>query len=590
MDDEAMSEGGRNDAAEPWLDADGSEPTVVRKGAFDPDGATERPHDWGPLPTVPAQIPKDAKPATRPRDTRQDWPLLRRSLLLTVASTILPGSGLLGARVPRLRLVGLIASVVSLAAVLWLGIWALTDLPSLARFAQAEATLASARFVLGAVTVAWVALIALTQIATRPPRVDGNKRAVGAALVAALAFGVAAPTAVAAQYSRDADRLLDTVLPQASEIRASGRETIASNAPDPWAGTPRVNILLLGADGDASRAERIEQFGVRTDTIMVASIDTRTGNTTLIQIPRNLPRTPFPEGSVMAEAFPDGFRGEGDPGNWYVNGIWEKTEEGGDYEDLFAGSTFPGAEALKEGVQGITGLEISRFVMLDIDGLRALIDAMGGVTINVNRDLPIGGSRDAGIRPHGTVERGKARKLDGYNAMWYARSRYDSSDYDRMARQSCLVDAIINQANPETLLTSFEPIAAASAQILTTDVTRDEFGAFIDLAFRVKDKGKVNRLVFAPGKNGYSPNRPDFDEMHAAVQTAIAEPVAPTARPTVNPPTSTPLAPSPTPTQQEGGDEVSPSPTEPGPTPTRDEQLLQDGSQNVGDACAWQGD
>ena len=61
---------------------------------------------------------------------------------------------------------------------------------------------------------------------------------------------------------------------------------------------------------------------------MVASIDTTTGDTTLIQIPRNLEHTPFPEGSKLAHLFPRGFRGAGDEAEWYVNALWEKTVAG----------------------------------------------------------------------------------------------------------------------------------------------------------------------------------------------------------------------------------------------------------------------
>ena len=99
------------------------------------------------------------------------------------------------------------------------------------------------------------------------------------------------------------------------------------------------------------------------------------------------------------------------------------------------------------------------FALVNIDGLQQLIDAMGGVKLNVNRKLPIGGDHQTGARPHGWLKPGPDQLLDGYNAMWYARSRFDSDDYARMARQSCLVNAVIKQANPTTLLTSYEGIA-----------------------------------------------------------------------------------------------------------------------------------
>ena len=70
---------------------------------------------------------------------------------------------------------------------------------------------------------------------------------------------------------------------------------------DPWAGTPRVNVLLLGSDAGADRT------GVRTDSMMVASINTRTGDTVLFGLPRNLQNVPFPEHDPLHKLFPQGF-------------------------------------------------------------------------------------------------------------------------------------------------------------------------------------------------------------------------------------------------------------------------------------------
>ncbi len=435
------------------------------------------------------------------------------------------------------------------------------------------ATASVALIVLGLV---WVMLITLTQVSTRPRRLSVGRRAVGAMLVTALAFGVAAPSAIGARYARDQMLLVDKVFTTGvDEVKSSTRPTLeASQDTDPFANIPRINILLLGADGSDSRADSVEEYSVRTDTIMLASIDTDTGATTLIQIPRNLQYTPFPEGSEMAEAFPRGFRGEPE-GDWYINSIWAHTELG--YPDLFAGSTYRGAEALKQGVEGVTGLKVDYFAMLNIDGIQNLIDAMGGVTVNINQRLAIGGNSE-GKRPSGYLEPGPDQHLMGYEAMWYARSRLDYSDYDRMARQSCLVGAIIKQANPATMLTRYEAIAAASSQMIVTDIPQRDLPAIVELALRVKD-GEVSRLVFSPGKNGYSYDDPDFDAMRAGRggghrPAATAESPTPSVvavRHDEDPPR--PRSPS-TPTS-------SPSPSEP--------PVLADGTQNVTDVCAWHG-
>ncbi|WP_245734670.1 hypothetical protein [Nocardioides exalbidus] len=67
----------------------------------------------------------------------------------------------------------------------------------------------------------------------------------------------------------------------------------------------RYNVLLMGGDSGAGR------WGLRPDSMTVASIDAETGKTVLISLPRNMQNFPFPKGSEMAGQFPDGFDEEG---------------------------------------------------------------------------------------------------------------------------------------------------------------------------------------------------------------------------------------------------------------------------------------
>lgn len=512
-----------------------------------------------------ANSPSHAAPETTDTaDTQRRH--LRSSILLTLASAVIPGSGLLGAPSRGLKALGALTALASLSAVGFLAYWALTDLPRLAAFAGNESVLNVASVALMIIAVAWVGLIVLTHVATRPTPIRGGRRVLGAAVVTALAFGVAAPTAVAARYTHDTSSALDLVLKNKDDVKAINQPTIAGGL-DPWADQDRVNILLLGGDGDSTRKEMMEKYSIRTDTIMVASIDTKTGNTTLIQIPRNVQHTPFPEGSEMAKEFPRGFRGDGDTEDWYINTIWQHVEL--DYPDLMAGSTYRGADALKEGVEGVTGLKINQFVMMNIDGLRALIDAMGGVTVNINERLAMGGDTSKGTKPKAYLTPGPNQHLNGFDAMWYARSRWNTNDYNRMARQSCLINAIVDQANPQTLLTNFEPIVKASANMLATDITDDQLSAYIELAFRVKNKGTISRLVFSNGSNGYTYENPDFQKMREVVAKAIAPAPAATQAPSSS---------------------ASASPSKkPAPTASAS-KVAEDGVHNVADACTWQGE
>lgn len=507
--------------------------------------------------------------------------VLGRTAAFTAASTVLPGLGLVGAKSRLAKLVGVVLPVGLLGFIAWLGFAASADLGDFAGFAVNPSELRTLTVAMIVGGLVWVGLIAGTHLLTRPKGWGWGHRALGALLVTTLSFGVAGSAALAARYAYDQQKLVTTVFAQEDEVKSTSRPSIDGKEKNPWKNTPRLNVMLVGAD---SADTRDSSLGLRTDTLMVASIDTSTGATTIVQIPRNVQYTPFPEGSDMAEEFPRGFRGEGDPAEWFINSLWEKTER--DSPHLLADQTYQGAEALKQGVEGITGLKIDYFAMLNIDGVQRLIDAMGGVSVNINERLPVAGNT-TGKRPTSWLEPGPDQRLNGYDAMWYARSRSDSSDYARMARQSCLVDAIIKQANPQTMLSSYEAIAAASADMVMTDIPQQVLEPLVSLSLKVKD-ADVNRLVFSPGKNGYDYARPDFEAMREAVQDAIKSTTA-TASATEPAPTSTPppSAPAETPAKEPSSAEPpagdSPSPEDPGSPPP----VFVEGAQGVEDACAY---
>ena len=93
------------------------------------------------------------------------------------------------------------------------------------------------------------------------------------------------------------------------------------------------------------------------------------------------------------------------------------------------------------------------------------------------------------------IEKGANQHLDGYKALWHARSRWSTSDYSRMARQRCVIGAVVSQANPAAMALAFPQIAAAAKSNILTDVPLRDLKAWILLSERVK-KGKVKSLAF----------------------------------------------------------------------------------------------
>jgi len=269
----------------------------------------------------------------------------------------------------------------------------------------------------------------------------------------------------------------------------------------------RYNVLLMGGDSGAGR------WGLRPDSMTVASIDADTGRTVLISLPRNMRNFPFVKGSVMREQFPHGFDAD------YLNGV---STWAGDNTGLFPHSDNPGTDATISAIEGITGLKINYWAMVNLQGFKDLVDAVGGVTLNVRQPIPVGGLGDdvTGYIKPGT------RKLDGHDTLWFARARDDSDDYSRMARQKCVMNAMLQQISPQVAVRNFEKIAKASSAMISTDIPAGEVDRFISLALKAKGQ-KISTLSLVPPMINTAD--PDIKLIKAKVAQAIdrAEGTAP---------------------------------------------------------------
>jgi polyisoprenyl-teichoic acid--peptidoglycan teichoic acid transferase len=263
----------------------------------------------------------------------------------------------------------------------------------------------------------------------------------------------------------------------------------------------RYNVLLMGGDSG------IDRWGLRPDSLTVASIDAETGRTVLISLPRNMQNFPFAKGSVMHQQFPKGFDCE----HCMLNGVYTWAL---DNKKLFGKIKNPGVDATISAVEGITGLKMNYWAMVNLKGFRDLVDAVGGVTINVRQRIPIGG---LGSDVYDYIDPG-VQKLTGFQTQWYARARTDSDDYSRMARQKCIMGAMLDQVDPTVVLRNFEKIAQASSAMISTSVPASEVDRFLDLALKAKDQ-KVSTLSIVPP--AFDTYQPDAHLIHQKVAEAI---------------------------------------------------------------------
>lgn len=272
----------------------------------------------------------------------------------------------------------------------------------------------------------------------------------------------------------------------------------------------RYNILLLGGDAGPDR------LGMRPDSISVVSIDAETGEAAMFGIPRNFERARFVEGSPLYGPFPNGYDCGDD---CLVNYLYTYGQEHPElYPEAAAQGSQPGIEATRDAAEGILGLTIQYYVLIDMQGFADLIDALGGIDIDVAERLPYGSNNyDDGspAPPAGYIEAGP-QHMDGETALWYARSRYGSNDYQRMDRQRQVQEAMLRQFDPGNLVTKFQAVAAAGTQVVSTDIPQGMLAHFVELGTKTREL-PIEKLNIVP---------PEFDNVnpdYAYIQLRVDE-------------------------------------------------------------------
>ncbi|GAB3266097.1 hypothetical protein GCM10027425_32180 [Alteromonas gracilis] len=413
----------------------------------------------------------------------------RRAVTLMLMTLLVPGSAQLAAGGPREKALGRIALRV------WLGLIALALLVvGVGMLSRGFVFwMVSSTFVLGLVkfglmilAVGWAYLFVDAWRLGDPLKMRQKQRLAMVGINFVLCFSVAGSLLFASHV----------VSVQKDFI---GSMFASATVSDAHAG--RYNVLLLGGDSGVTR------WGMRPDSLTVASIDAETGSTVLFGLPRNMQNFPFAEGSVMAEQFPNGFDCE----HCELNSLFTWAM---DNQELFEGSANPGVEATKQAVEGITGLPINYYAMVNMKGFRHLVDAVGGVELNVRDRIPKGALGDF----DGEYIEPGVQRLNGEDTLWFARSRMEADDYSRMARQKCVMSAMLTQLNPQTAVLRFGEIAKASKSMVSTDVPASDLDTFMDLALKARAK-PLRTVSFVPPL--IETYQPDIDLIHERVEKAI---------------------------------------------------------------------
>lgn len=171
-----------------------------------------------------------------------------------------------------------------------------------------------------------------------------------------------------------------------------------------------LNILVLGTDGRAS-----EGFLSRTDSIMLVGIKPSQLRLSLVSIPRDL----FIE-----------VPGFGSQRINTINLLAEQQQRG------------TGPNLATEAISQDFGVRLDRYVRLDFNGFVSLVDAVGGLTVDVEHTVV----DDSYPTENGGTEYVKfdigVQQMDGKRALIYARTRHGDDDYHRAERQQQVISAL----------------------------------------------------------------------------------------------------------------------------------------------------
>ncbi|KQZ08743.1 transcriptional regulator [Agromyces sp. Root1464] len=434
--------------------------------------------------------------ASRTVMTRRAWWLVVLNFLIPGAPQVLAGSRKLG----RFGLGSTLAlwTLVVVGIVVWF-LWPAT----LFTVFSMSITLWIVAIVLAFYAVLWVILTLDTLRLVRLVKTAPSARMWVAGLTTIAMIGISGTAAYGAYFATTTSGFIASVFaPGPSEPPVDGR----------------YNILLLGGDSGPDRE------GMRPDSMTVVSIDAETGQAVTIGLPRDLEYVPFPEDSPLAAVYPEGYGAiDGcEVDVCQLNSIYTEVELKSPemYPDAVAEGSEPGIEGVRDAAEGITGLEIQYYALIDMQGFQQLIDALGGVDINVDTRIPIGGDENnEGV--DGWIEPGQ-QHLDGYHALWYGRARYGTAggDYERMARQRVLQEAVLQQFTPANVLSKFQEVASAGTDTVKTDIPQSMLGYFVNLSMKTKEL-PITTVELVPA-NGVDPTDPDWDYIRSLIEPAVA--------------------------------------------------------------------
>ena len=219
----------------------------------------------------------------------------------------------------------------------------------------------------------------------------------------------------------------------------------------------KKNIVVMGCD------IRKDDVG-RSDTLFVVMLDKSKKNAALLSVPRDT-RVKI--------------KGHG----------WDK---------INAAFAYGGHKLTQETVQDFLGIKLNNYVVVDFQGFKGLVDAVGGVDINVEKRMyyydPYDGF-EIDLRP-GT------QHMDGKTAMQYVRYRDEEGDIGRIRRQQKFLMALYRHIASKNIIAKIPGVSKQIMSMVKTDLSLKEMEELGNVMREMKEKDGL-KMSMVPGEPEY---------------------------------------------------------------------------------------
>lgn len=215
----------------------------------------------------------------------------------------------------------------------------------------------------------------------------------------------------------------------------------------------QVNILLFGSDFRPNS-------GYRTDVIMMLSLDTKNGTASLVSFPRDL----------------------------YVD------IPGWEMQRINTAQAHGGFELTQKTFEKNFGVHPDHYIMTNFDGFKSAIDTLGGIDIVASRAFSDKCDLSWGKGGYCSVDAGQ-KHLDGASALWYARARYSTDDFDRTRRGQEVVLGVFYKLMSLNAVERAPELYNVFKGTVETDMSLTDMVSLLPMAPKLTDTSRIKRYA-----------------------------------------------------------------------------------------------